>query len=277
MSFFRKLFGGGKSDPPATQPTKPAAPAPSAAPVRPVDLSDAGALVDCSGVAWNGDAQLDFVRQRLGNLVGQRLTPLLLAEGFKGNPWCSPLDAAILFAVHALIEPTRQMEVGSGYTTLAFNHARRVLNLPGELITIDPEPRCNVGEFVDAQLIMPVEEMPVDDFKMLMAGEIAFFDLPHTGEGLDHVYGRILPVLQPGVVVGFHGVRLPRQYSAEELKQGFCEQQRLLQFLRTGRAEILFSGGWMAENHPGLVAGSLDGPAWAGESTALWFRIRAGA
>jgi hypothetical protein len=270
MSLWKKLFGGAPQEA-----AKPAATAPVAKTlVARINTDSADSLLDCAGVDWNGDGQLDFVRNQLGNLVGSRLAPLLNSDAFRGNPWCSPIDAAILFAIHAWIEPTRQMEVGSGYTTLVFNHARRVLNLPGELITIDPQPRCDVGEYVDAQLIMRVEEMSVDDFKLLMAGEIAFFDLPHTAEGLDHVYTKLLPALAPGAIVGLHGVRLPRQYNRAELESGMCEQERLLEFLKSGRAEVLFAGGWLAEHHPGLVASSLNGAEWSGESTALWLRIR---
>ncbi|MBI1289655.1 hypothetical protein GC173_00230 [bacterium] len=272
MSFWKKLFGGGPSPAPA-EPQKPSAPVASASKPS-INLDSAGSLLDCSRIDWNEAGQLEFVRERLGNLVGFRLASLLASEGFRGNPWCSPVDAALLFAIHALLEPTRQMEVGSGYTTLVFNHARRVLNLPGELITIDPEPRCDVGEFVDAQLMMRIEEVPVDDFKLLMAGEIAFFDLPHTEVALDHVYTTVLPSLAPGVIVGLHGVRLPRQYDREQLAAGFCEQERLLAFMQEHKPEVIFAGGWLAEHHPGLVAASLEGTDWSGESTALWMRIR---
>jgi hypothetical protein len=273
MSFFKKLFGGGKPESPAPTPAS----APAAPITPPVDLSLANQPVDCSGIDWRGDEQLRFVRERVPTLVGSRLTALLLSDEFRGNPWCSPVDAAVLFSILAEHEPTRLMETGSGFTTRVFNHGKRVLNLPGELITIDPEPRCDVGEYVDAQLIMAVQDVPLDDFKLLMSGELAFFDLPHTGgeaAAIPHVYTKLLPVLTPGVLVGFHGVRLPRHYTREELEQGWCEHDALVKWLRESNAEILFAGGWLAEHHPGELAkaiGRVDGPQ---ESTALWCRIR---
>jgi hypothetical protein len=240
-----------------------------------MDLNLADQLIDCTGVRWSGEEQLRFVQEKLPQVVGQRLSPLLLTEPFRGNPHCSPTDAAILFAMLGLHEPTRLMEVGSGFTTLVFHHARRAFNLPGELISIDPAPRHPIGEFVDAQLIMPAQELPVSDYTMLTAGELLFIDSTHvdsSGSEVRYLLSDVLPKLSPGVLVAFHGVRLPRHYNSAELAQGFNEQLRLLDWLKSSGSEVLFSGGWMAEHHPGVVAKALSSFPETAESTALWLR-----
>jgi hypothetical protein len=277
FGFLKKLLGGGG------EPEKPSAAAPAPAAKAPaatsVDLSGAGSLVDCSGLDWNGAGQLEFA-EVLSKHANEKLTTLLASEKFAGNSFCTPLDAAVIFAILSEYEPTRLMEVGSGYSTMALRHAMKVNNLPAELISVDPEPRTGIGEYVDAELFMRVQEVPVDDFRMLQAGELVLFDTTHKGgpeSEIDYITKSILPELEPGVIVGFHGIRLPRNYGESELREGFAEQKVLLDYLcSSGRAEVFFSGGWMLEHHRAkleAVAAKLAGGAKA-ESSALWFRIK---
>jgi len=271
MSFFKKLFGGEKSPAPVSS-VPSSAPAP---PVPPVDLSRAGEPIDCSGIDWNGEGQLRWVREVLAERVGDRLAPLLLSERFRGNAECSPTDAAVLFSMAASMEPGRIMEIGSGYTTATLRHAKEVYMLPGELIAVDPAPRIDIFDLVDAHLEQPAQEVPVSDFQILVEGEILFLDTTHIyrpGGEVEYLIDKVLPALNPGVVVGMHGIRLPRNYTRAELEKGFSEQARLLAHLRARPAEIIFSGGWLAEHHPGVVDSAL--PGIPGESTALWFRVK---
>lgn len=263
MSFFRKLFGGKKEE----LGPEPEVQAPSV-PKR--DLSQAGQPVDCSGVDWNGGAQRSLARELFPARVTDSLRGFLEAEEFHGNPYCTPADAAVLYAMAGHFQPGRVMEAGCGYTTRVLRMAKEDFSLPGEQIAVDPEPCIDIGEFVDAHLIMPVWEVPLDDFKLLQAGEMAFFDSSHVyTEGSDskHIVDKILPALAPGVIVGFHGIRLPKNYARGELEQGWNEQEALLEWLKASKAEILFAGGWLAENEAEALP-------LAGPCTALWFRIR---
>ena len=246
---------------------------PGPAPVPVVDVSRAGELLSVTGVNWNEAGQRQFVEQVLPQYVSQ-LAPLFLSEPFRGNPHCSPTDAAVLFAMIAQHEPTRLMEVGSGYSTLVMAHAKRVRSLPGEVIAIDPEPRIDVSEHVDAMVLRAVQEVPVEDFTIMMRGELLLIDSTHVytrGNEVGYLLEKVLPALPEGILLGFHGVRLPRNYTAEELRRGYSEQEQILAYLRQRPgAQVLFSGGWMAEFHAGAVPAATKQDE---ESTALWVRI----
>lgn len=277
MSFLKKLFGG-KSEPaaPPQTPAAPKAPAPPPPPAPAVDLSRAGQLIDCAPINWNADAQQRFVDETMPRLVGDRLTPLLLNEQFRGNTWFTPADAAVLFAMLVEHQPGRIMEIGCGYSTMVMRHAKEVAQLPGELIAVDPAARIDVYELVDAMLAQPVQELPISDFQILMRGEMLLCDTPHIarpGNEVEYLIKQVLPALASGVIVGFHGIRLPREYTREELQAGWNEQHLLLDYLRESQPEILFSGGWLREQHPGHLARNLQMVPGVEETTFLWFRV----
>lgn len=269
MSFLRRLFG--KSRPEAESPSPP--PPPVEAP----DLEKAGILLDCEGVDWNGDGQREFLHTILAKHPHDRLLRLLDSEAFAGNSYCNPGDAAVLFAVIGHFEPSRIMEVGCGYTTRVIRASKDSAMMPGELIAIDPDPRAELIEYVDAHLADRIEDVPVDDFRILQEGELVFVDLPHgngTGDPLGHFFSEVLPAIGPGVLVGFHGIRLPRNYTRAELEQGHRGQEALLEYLREKSPKMIFSGGWAMEHEADLLKESLPKPSRGHDVTAFWMRTR---
>lgn len=149
--------------------------------------------------------------------------------------------------------------------------------MPGELIAIDPEPRIDIIEYVDAHLADPVQEVPVDDFRILQEGELVFIDSTHRdspGSDVDHIFSAVLPALADGVLVGFHGIFLPNNYGAAGLEAGHNEQARLLDFLRRHRPEVLFCGGWLTDNAPEDLREALPPPCRDHPVTAFWMRLR---
>ncbi len=282
MSLFKKIFGIGsgkknhQGDSRKEQLNKDKDKNETVVPV--LNLSEADQLVRCDCINWNETYQTQFIEKTLPERVGERLTPLLLDEEFKENPFCAPIDSCILFAMIAELEPGRIMEVGSGYTTDVMRHAKEVYMLPGELISIDPSPRKDIEEMVDAFLESPLQEVPASDFEILMPGEVVFFDTTHidkVGGEVVYLFEEIMPVLKPGIIVGFHQIRIPRNYTESELKQGFSEQKLLLDFLEKTPHEVLFAGGWWKENQPGKVSAHLPLDDKAQESVQFWFRILA--
>lgn len=280
LGFFKKLMGG-KSESTDTATGTPVAKAeqPKAAATPKADLSRAGEqIADAQGIAFDTPAQqalLDFMASE-GRTA---LTTLLLDEQFRGNPHCSVADASAIYGVLAHHETTRVMEVGSGYSTMALRFTLKAKNLPAELISIDPEPRVGIGEFVDAQLFHPLQDVPVDDFRLLQEHEIVLFDTTHIdtpGGEVAWLFDEILPALPPGVIVGFHGVDLPREHSAERLAAGWNEQHRLLAWLRDnlGRYEVLFAGAWLRDNQPDRLTAALPDGADMDAATAFWIRLK---
>ncbi|MCC5877985.1 MAG: hypothetical protein JJU11_17340 [Candidatus Sumerlaeia bacterium] len=267
MSFLRRLFGKSKQD--EVAPPPPPKPA--------VDFSKAGIFLDCEGVDWNPAGQREFMEKILAPHSFDRLLRLLESEDFTGNPHCNPADAAVLFAVIGHYEPSRIMEVGCGYTTRVIRSSKDSAMMPGELIAIDPEPRAELIEFVDAHLADRLEDVPVDDFRILQEGELVFIDLPHEGTDagpLAHFFKHVLPAIGPGVLVGFHGMRLPRNYTREELEQGSSGQELLLEYLKKEKPEVIFSGGWTREHEADLLKECLPVPSRDHDVTAFWMRTR---
>lgn len=264
MSFLRKLFGAGREQ--AAQPPAPAPPAPP-----PVDLSRAGELLDCNTIDWNAGGQREFVTAAITPHAGNEALTKFLAAAPQGGQ-LTPLDAAILFAAVSHFEPTRLMAIGAGQTTLLLHLAKQARNLPGELIAVDPAPDIDLTEHVDAHLRKPPGAVPIGDFQILQEGELLFIDFPRvytSPADTDYLLVRVLPALNRGVLVGFHGISLPRNFSADELTRGATGLDQLRDFLSNpARAQILFSGAWTHENQ-------IEMPeiANAGRTSALWFRI----
>jgi len=240
------------------------------------DVSNAGQLLPLTGIDWNEAAQLAFLEEVLAP-VGDQLVPLVLSETFRNNPHCSIADAAVIYGLVNRYEPTRLMEIGCGFSTLAFRFALNARRLPGELIAVDPNPTTDITEYVDAHLPARVQDVPVSDFEILQAGELLFIDSTHryrAEDGVPYLFEEVIPKLNCGVYLGFHGVRLPREYTAEELRAGHDEQQRIATLLKSGRVEVLFAGAWLTENHAAALNKALPAAAKGGAATALWLRVR---
>lgn len=288
MSLLKKIFS-------APPPPAPAAPMPAAdagsmrKPEQPALLDgpearqiaairaeigcrDAGELLPCSGIDWNAEAQLRFADTAMARWKDE-------ASAVAGiDPSLGALDAAVLYAAVSELLPTRIIEVGCGHTTVQIRRAMKARHMAAELIAIDPEPRCDIGEHVDAHLAQPVQEIPLSDFEMLQAGEMLVLDTTHVfvpGGEVDFLFSRVLPRLNAGVVVGVRGVRLPRAHSADEMRRGFGEQTLLQAYLAgNARTEILFSGGWLGEHHGARLREHVPRAAEGERCSWLWFRAK---
>lgn len=287
MSLFKKLLGGAGEAEAAPSPAA-AAPSPSgeafplrgrgldqlAAQWRAGKLKRRGEEFACEGIDWNAAEQSRWRNEAFPRHMPGLEALATHADGPRGyamdNPSLTRGDAACLWTAVSELQPTRLMEVGCGWSTRLIRAAINAANLPCELIAIDPAPAVEIDEVVDAWLDQPVQEIPLADFDMLRGGEMLVLDTTHTafpgGEVL-HLYQRVLPRLNPGVVVGVHGVRLPEEYHEDERAQGFAEQALLQAFLtRNAGVEILFASGYLGPDL-GAITGDDEG-SW------LWFRVK---
>src|SRR5260370_10768033 len=82
-----------------------------------------------------------------------------------------------------------------------------------KLTCIDPEPRVEIQQYADEQLIQPVEELePSTLAGMLDPNDILFIDSSPTvttGGGVPFLYLEVVPRLCPGVLIHAHDIFVP--------------------------------------------------------------------
>ncbi len=190
------------------------------------------------------------------------------------------LDARVWFCLLRHFRPRRVVEIGSGYTSLlAAEVNRRVLDQSAELVCIDPYPPAFLAPPIPGLSELraqPVQEVPLALFARLEAGDILFVDSSHvakTGSDVNHIYFRILPVLERGVILHVHDIFLPGEYPRDWVlgEQRSWNEQYLVHALLSYShgLEILFGCAFATRFFPELIR-STFGRDCGGSS--LWLR-----
>jgi predicted O-methyltransferase YrrM len=131
-------------------------------------------------------------------------------------------DAVVLRAMIGAHRPQRVIEVGSGYSSACVLDSADEAQLQDfQLTCIEPYPArlqqlLRPSDRDKVQLISSnVQEVPLDRFRELQAGDILLIDSTHvlkTGSDVHYELFHILPVLRPGVLVHFHDIHFPFEY-----------------------------------------------------------------
>jgi predicted O-methyltransferase YrrM len=216
-----------------------------------------------------------------------KLRPMI-AEPFEGprytpdNSMYGPADGAVYRAMLRHLRPKRVMEIGSGFSTaLALDTA--AAHLDGlELTCVEPYPDRLLSVLTegDADRITlvrrPVQEVPLDAYSTLEAGDVLFIDSTHVvkaGSDVVWLFLQVLPRLARGVVVHVHDVFWPFEYPRAWLAEGrdWTENYLLHAFL-VGNAswEMLLFPSWVWKEHPAEVPADLK----AEEPGSIWLRAR---
>jgi predicted O-methyltransferase YrrM len=157
------------------------------------------------------------------------------------NGFLSGLDAAALYCLVALHKPRRYFETGSGHSTRFVRQAIRDHHLPTTITSIDPAPRVAVESICDQRLSMPVEQVALEVFDELGAGDMLFVDSSHrvfTNSDVTAIFVDVLPRLAPGVLVHFHDIFLPLDYPPEWSDRYYSEQYLLACYLLAGEERL---------------------------------------
>lgn len=204
---------------------------------------------------------------------------------FNLNDQFSWLDARALFVLLRQLNPQRVIEVGSGFSSLLIADVNcRFLDLRAEFVCIEPYPRefLRVGLPGMSRLVeKKVQDVAVDEFLALTAGDILFIDSSHvakTGSDVVHLFLEVLPLLRPGVLVHVHDVFLPSDYPKEwvlEQNRSWNEQYLLQALLiHSSRYRVLFGSTYAAQCHGEKVIKALaraDGHGMSGGS--FWIEV----
>jgi hypothetical protein len=176
------------------------------------------------GIPFNEAMQLTLAKrisQALGDFSLYSKVPGDRYFSLDSNGQFNHADATILIGMLALVKPSRVIEIGSGFSTLAMLDARRYFELNFDLLSIEPYPIEPVKLLDDKQFpffkLIPnkVQEISLETFENLGKGDLLFIDSSHVVKiGSDVAYEilEIIPRLKPGVLIHFHDVFSGFQY-----------------------------------------------------------------
>jgi hypothetical protein len=213
------------------------------------------------------------------------VTPTL-ASFFGNNPHFSMLDAPALFVLLRAWKPRRIIEVGSGFSTLLMADVnRRFLGREVSISCIDPYPPVFLRHGTDGighQVERRVQELPLEHFADLQAGDLLFIDSSHvakTDSDVNFLFFDVFPRLAAGVLVHLHDIFLPHDYPPDWVlgeNRSWNEQYLLRALLmHTGGFEVLFGCSYAFWSYPALVIAALANPDGAGYGGgSFWMRRR---
>jgi len=178
-------------------------------------------------------------------------------------------DGAIYHAMLRHVRPKRVIEVGSGYTTALLLDTADRHHLDVQITCIEPYPDRLLSllqEGDDITLLRSAaQDVAVDAFTTLQAGDMLFIDSSHVakaGSDVLWLYLRVLPRLAPGVLVHVHDILWPLEYPEEWLREGrdWNEAYLLNAFLcHNNEWDIVLFSSWLWTQHPDSVPSGLRG------------------
>ena len=154
------------------------------------------------------------------------------------NPAYEWADGLILHAMLRHIRPRRVVEVGSGYSSaMLLDTTERWLDPGVELTFVEPYDELLRSLLRDGDeervsiLDVGVQDVPLEVFASLQAGDVLFIDSTHVvkaGSDVNHLFFEVLPALAPGVVVHLHDIFFPFEYPSRWVHEGRAWQETYL-------------------------------------------------
>jgi hypothetical protein len=240
--------------------------------------------IELQGVAMNPDGQTGFF-SKIAPLAREIVPPDHETPEWRYNSDNTNLgigDALVLGGVLRHQQPSRYLEIGSGWSTaLALDVNDRFLDGKLQITAIEPYPetleaRLRPGDALEV-LPMAVQDVPLQRFEALEAGDVLFIDCSHvvkTGSDAHHIVTRVLPAVPPGVVVHIHDMIWPFEYKSEWVEEGraWSEAYLVHAFLLYNTSfEILLFNHWLSIHHHDLIRQQL--PAMMPNTGAsLWLQ-----
>jgi hypothetical protein len=226
---------------------------------------------DLPGIDMRDGAQQSLLKE-LSAEVGEEWAALPRTaagelEFFIDNQAFESVDAEMLYGLIRHFKPKRYCEIGSGWSTLCALTAARRNVAEGHacvLEAIEPYPYEFLQRMAADPLLLlspeKVQDIPMDRFTSLGAGDILLIDSSHVlraGSDVQREFLEILPRLAPGVLVHVHDIFLPAEYPQPWLleEHRFWNEQYLLQAFLIGNRmfEVLWAGNYMHLHHPEAV------------------------
>ena len=168
---------------------------------------------------------------------------------------CGPgfgyIEAQALHGVVRHFKPSEIIEVGSGVSTQCSIGASaanvRERHHESHITCIEPHPRPWLRRGPMSLITEPIQSIGFGIFERLKPGSLLFVDSTHTvrtGSEVNYLILEVLPRLRPGVIVHFHDIYLPYDYSSDSLNSFMHWQETALLhafLIGNKNARILFS------------------------------------
>jgi hypothetical protein len=205
-----------------------------------------------SGLRWELEEQSRKLAEICEPFVPEYLGNRVYLEGIATDwgPGFGYIEAQALHAFIRYFKPRKIIEVGAGVTThcmlAALQMNAKKDSRPGTICSIEPYPSTALQRAPVKLITAPVQAVDVSVFLELGKDDLLFIDSSHTvktGSDVNFLILEVLPRLNPGVLVHFHDIYLPYDYSPEILCSLFDWQETsLLHALLVGnhRIEVLF-------------------------------------
>ena len=236
------------------------------------------------GIDFDLDAQVAWIEEHLAAAM-REFTPTAEAVD---NASYGRVGADLLHGVVRALQPRRIVELGSGHSTLfmaAAAERNRAEGIQTELRTFDPYPtvaRAGLAGLASLEAL-PAQDVPLEEFTALEAGDVLFVDTTHTvklGSDVNRIVLDVLPALAPGVLVHVHDIFLPYEYPRRWFEESgfYWAEQYLLQAYLTGNPSVEVLAATFALCHDRPDAMARLAPTWrpGAEASAFWFRTRPG-
>ncbi|MBF0329906.1 MAG: class I SAM-dependent methyltransferase [Nitrospirae bacterium] len=205
-------------------------------------------------------------------------------QPFYINGYLPGLDSIAIYCFLAMYNPKRYIEVGSGNSTKFAYRAIDDNKLRTKIISVDPFPRTKIDKICDQIIRIPLEKMDLDIFDTLEDGDILFIDNSHrcfTNSDVTVVFLDIIPKLQKGVIVEFHDIFLPYDYSSVFANNWYSEQYLLACYLLSegSKFDIILPNMFISEDQE---LSEIMKPLWersemrdvASHGGSFWIKIR---
>lgn len=231
---------------------------------RLLDMERLSARRDPRGVRIDLPAQLSYV-DHLRHAYRAEIQELFENPGpcqvSFTNEYFSGLDAALYYSIARENKPATIVEIGAGYSTRIASSALKrnaVEGRGGKLVCIEPYPEERLTSIrLDVEIITQrIEDLDIDQFAELNAGDILFIDSSHTvrvGGDVCREVLDILPILKPGVWVHIHDIFFPFDYPTDWIlsrRLAFAEQYLVQAFLAFNPAfEVVLANHWLCADH----------------------------
>jgi predicted O-methyltransferase YrrM len=187
------------------------------------------------GVDMDLDRQAQYLREMVkpfepeyrGNCAYRRAV-----EGAFG-PGYGYVEAQALHGVIRAVKPRRIIEIGSGVSTYCMLEA--VQKNGGEHHTevtcVEPHPSAWLREAPVKLIESSMQEVPLELFGTLEAGDFLFVDSTHTvqlGGEVNRIVLEVLPGLKPGTLIHFHDIYFPYDYPRDADRSFFQSMETAL-------------------------------------------------